>query len=66
MQDNPFMSVTEAAQFYGVGADSVRRLVRSGQLPAFRLGGERGSIRILRADLQKALVAAAGSADGSK
>lgn len=55
------LTVVQAAETLQVHEDKVRKLVRSGQLPGFRIGGPRGPIRIQRSDLSKALVAAATS-----
>ncbi len=42
------VSITDAAVYLGVSADTVRRLVRSGSIPHARIGN---SIRIRRTDL---------------
>jgi excisionase family DNA binding protein len=42
------VSITDAAMYLGVSADTVRRLVRGGAIPHARIGN---SIRIRRSDL---------------
>ena len=42
------VSITDAAVYLGVSADTVRRLVRAGSIPHARIGN---SIRIRRTDL---------------
>ncbi len=44
------LSPDEAAEFLGVHTQTVRGYIRTGKLPAYRIGGER-FIRILREDL---------------
>lgn len=59
MHEGELVSARQAAQILGCHRDSVYRLIKDGHLQAFRLGGERSAIKIRRADLGKALVAAA-------
>lgn len=60
MQQDEWLSPDRAAEILGVTAESVRRLVRAGRLPGYRVGGTaRGPLRINRSDLSKALVATA-------
>jgi excisionase family DNA binding protein len=48
-RDKPLMTLAEAADFLGVGRDTMYRLVASGQLRRLKLGK---STRIARADLE--------------
>jgi len=48
----PLLTVADAATYLNVSADTVRRLINSGALPARRLSAQRGAhLRILRDDL---------------
>lgn len=38
MKTNHYMSIDEVAQHYGVSRDTVRRLIRRGELDAIRIG----------------------------
>ena len=49
-----FVSVPQFAQLMGVSRALVYRLIRSGELPAIRVGS-RGGIRILRLELKRFL-----------
>ena len=40
MADKPNLSVAETARWLGVTSRTIYRLVKSGQLPAFRVGGQ--------------------------
>lgn len=40
MADKPNLSVEETARWLGVTSRTIYRLVKSGQLPAFRVGGQ--------------------------
>ena len=40
MADKPNLSVEETARWLGVTSRTIYRLVNSGQLPAFRVGGQ--------------------------
>jgi excisionase family DNA binding protein len=46
------MTVTEVAMELGVSADTVRRRIRSGELPAVQLGGKGCTLRVDRAELE--------------
>jgi excisionase family DNA binding protein len=46
------LSIPEAGTYLGVSADTVRRLVRAGEIPHARIGN---SIRIRRVDLEEYL-----------
>lgn len=54
-------TVTEAAEILGVCDRTIRRRIRSGELPAHRLRGG-GRIRIRREDLAAVIVSAADPA----
>ena len=47
-------SVQEAAEFLGLSVSTVRRYIRDGRLPAYRVAGER-LLRIRRDDLEALL-----------
>jgi excisionase family DNA binding protein len=49
-----YVSALEAAETYGFDEKSIYRLVRRGELPAYRIGSLR-SIRIRRSDLDALL-----------
>ena len=48
---SPYLSIREAAAYVRVSPDTVRRLIRTGKLPARRVGGQ---WRIRRSDLDGA------------
>ena len=57
MTDRVVLTVKETADLLGVSADTVSKLVKTGQLPAIRLG--KRTVRIPRAALEQWLVDAA-------
>ncbi len=54
LEEKALLSPDEAAQLLGVHYQTIRGYIRRGQLPAFRLAGER-ALRIKREDLLKLL-----------
>jgi len=56
MEQEPkeLLSVQEAADFLGLSVSTIRRYIRDGRLPAYRVAGER-LLRIKRSDLEKLL-----------
>ncbi|HID85803.1 MAG TPA: DNA-binding protein [Anaerolineae bacterium] len=48
------LSVREAADFLGLSVSTIRRYIRDGRLPAYRVAGER-LLRIKRSDLEALL-----------
>jgi excisionase family DNA binding protein len=58
MRDNhadEWLTVQEITQFLKVHEESVRRWIRSGDLPAILLGSSKGGYRIRRADYDRFL-----------
>ncbi|WP_081615499.1 helix-turn-helix domain-containing protein [Nocardioides sp. Iso805N] len=49
-RDNPYLSLTDAADLVGQSVNTLRRRISSGSLPAYRFGPR--SIRIRLADLE--------------
>lgn len=56
MEQEPkeLLSVQEAADFLGLSVSTIRRYIRDGRLPAYRVAGER-LLRIKRSDLEELL-----------
>ena len=56
MEQEPkeLLSVQEAADFLGLSVSTIRRYIRDGRLPAYRVAGER-LLRIKRSDLEALL-----------
>jgi excisionase family DNA binding protein len=52
MPDDILLTVEDVAKRLGVHIDTIRRWIRSGELPAINLGGPAG-YRIAQADLDK-------------
>ena len=52
MQDDKLLSLQEVAQQTGMSEKTIRRWIKSGELPAIELGGR---YRIARSDLQEFL-----------
>jgi excisionase family DNA binding protein len=46
----PDVSISDAAQYYSVSQRTIRRLIATGKLPAYRVAGQ---IRIDRGDLER-------------
>ena len=46
-----WLTVQEVAEFFRVNEETVRRWIRSGDLPVLELGGPRAGYRIRRSDL---------------
>lgn len=47
-----YVTVREAAHYLGLSTSAIRRLIREGELPAYRLSGKRtGAVRLARAEL---------------
>jgi excisionase family DNA binding protein len=46
------LSVAQVAHELGVSTPTVRRRIRSGELPAVQLGGKRCALRVDRAELE--------------
>jgi len=38
MQTRPFLSISEATMMFGISKDTIRRLIKTGKIPAFNLG----------------------------
>ena len=53
-QTEEILTVREAARFLKVSVNSIRRYIRLGRLPAYRIADER-VLRIKRSDLEKLL-----------
>ena len=49
----PMLTIDDAAEQLGVSKRSLRRLISSGELPAYRVGPQ--SVRIKGADLERVL-----------
>jgi excisionase family DNA binding protein len=49
--DQELLRVMDAAKILGVSNDTVRRAIRSGSLPAVKIGPEKTALRIRRSDL---------------
>ena len=54
VDDEEMYTVDEVAQRLRVNADTARRWIREGQLPAYRLG-DRAGYRVKRSDLEEFL-----------
>ncbi len=63
MPDDTLLTVEEVARRLGVHIDTVRRWIRSGELPAINLGGPAG-YRITQADLDR-FIKGRRTADGN-
>jgi excisionase family DNA binding protein len=50
MTREPYLSKTESAEYLGVSTKTIRRLIASGALPAYRVGPR--NIRIKASDLE--------------
>jgi excisionase family DNA binding protein len=52
-----YLTVDQVAAIVQVTPEAVRRWIRGGELPAYRLGGQRMGYRIARADLDAFIAA---------
>ncbi len=50
------VTIAEAAAYLGVSHKTIRRMIADGRLPAFRVGGGGGPIRLLAADVEASKV----------
>ena len=48
----PYLRISEVALELGVSAETVRRKVRTGELPAVQLGGPGSTVRVSRVALE--------------
>lgn len=49
---NQAVTITEAADYLGVSHRTIRRLISDGKLPAYRVGGIGGAIRVVACDVE--------------
>jgi excisionase family DNA binding protein len=58
--DRPLLDITTVAEKLNISGSTIRGLVRSGKLRAYRIGGKRGQLRFkdedLRAYIESSLV----------
>lgn len=54
-QHEPFITLADAADYLGVSTKTVRRMISDRQLPAYRVGGQRGAIRLRLSEIDSAL-----------
>lgn len=52
-QPRTWLTVQEVAEHFRVNEETVRRWIRSGDLPVLELGGPRAGYRIRRSDLDR-------------
>lgn len=45
------LTIEQVAEYYQTSKDTVRRWIREGVLPAYRIGSGRGAIRVKRDDM---------------
>lgn len=50
--ERPLLDITTVAEKLNISASTIRGLVRSGKLPAYRIGGKRGQLRFKDGDLR--------------
>jgi excisionase family DNA binding protein len=50
--ERPLLDITAVAEKLNISASTIRGLVRSGQLRAYRIGGKRGQLRFKDEDLR--------------
>lgn len=54
-QFEPYVDLQAAAEYLGVSTKTVRRMISDGQIPACRVGGPRGAIRLRLSEIDAAL-----------
>lgn len=54
-QFEPYVDLNAAAEYLGVSAKTVRRMISSQEIPARRVGGPRGAIRLRLSEIDAAL-----------
>ena len=50
--ERPYLRISEVAMELGVSADTIRRKIASGELPATQLGGPGSTVRVSRVTLE--------------